>query len=55
MDGIVVLLFEEVDLERQDRKKLVDIALDILDAVLLPSPNFWRYVIEDLWLMAVSR
>jgi hypothetical protein len=55
MDGIVVLLFEEVDLERQNGKELVDIALDILDAVLLPSPNLWRYVIVDLWLLAVSR
>ena len=45
MDGVVMLLFEEVDFERKDGKKLVHIALDVLDAVFLPSPNLWGYVI----------
>ena len=38
MDGVVVLLFEERHLERQNREKLVDVALNLLDAILLPCP-----------------
>lgn len=38
VDGIVMLLFEEIDLEGKDGEKLVNIALDGLDAVFLPSP-----------------
>jgi hypothetical protein len=45
MDGVVMLLFEEVDFERKDGKKLIHIALDVLDAVFLPSPNLWGDVI----------
>ena len=45
MDRVVMLLFEKVDFERKDGKKLIHIALDVLDAVFLPSPNLWRNVI----------
>ena len=38
MDGEMVFLFKEVHLERQDGEEFVDIALDVLDAVLLPRP-----------------
>ena len=42
-----MLLFEELNLERQDGEELVHIALDILDAILLPSPYLGRDVIID--------
>ena len=47
MNGIVMLLLEEIHLEGQDGEELVNIATDVLDAVLLPSPDLWRDVIID--------
>ena len=41
----MVLALEEIDLEGQDGEECVDIALDILDAVLLPCPDLGRDVI----------
>ena len=48
MDGIMVLLLKETHLERQDGEQMVYIALDVLDAVLLPRPNLRRDVVEHL-------
>ena len=45
MDGIVVLAFEEIDLEGQDGEEFIDIAFDVLDAILLPRPDLGRDVI----------
>lgn len=44
------MLLEEIDLERQDRKQLIDIAFNILDAVLLPRPDLRRNIIVDRYL-----
>ena len=40
MDGVMMLLLEEIHLERQDREELIDIAFDILNTILFPSPDF---------------
>ena len=40
-----MLPLEEVHLERQDGKQLVHVALDVLDAVLFPSPDLGRDII----------
>ena len=45
-DGIVVFPFEIVYLKRQDRIKAVDVAPDIFDTPLLPSPDFRGDIIE---------
>ena len=50
MDGVVVLLLEKVHLEGKNTEQLVDIALDILDAVLLPRPYLRRDIIVDFGL-----
>ena len=47
VDGIMVFLLEELHLERQDREELVDIALDVFNAILLPRPDLRRYIIID--------
>ena len=47
MDGIMMLLLEEIDLEGEDREELIDIATDVLDAVFLPCPDLWRDIIVD--------
>ena len=47
MDGVMVLLLEEIDLEGQNREELVDIAADVLDAVLLPRPYLRRDIVVD--------
>ena len=54
MDGIVVLPFEELHLERQYREQLVHVALDVLDAILLPRPNLRRDIVVHFrrWLRA---
>ena len=46
MDRVVVLLVER-HLEGQDAQKAVDVALDVLYAVLLPCPYLGRDVVED--------
>ena len=43
----MVLAFKEIDLEGQNGEELIDIALDILDAVLFPCPDFRGDVIID--------
>ena len=48
MDGIMVLLLEEIYLERQDGEEFVDIATDVLDAVLFPCPDFRRNVVKNM-------
>lgn len=50
MYRVMVLLLEEGHLERQYREQLVDIALDALDAPLLPRPYLGRDVIVDGYL-----
>ena len=40
VDGVVVFFLEEGNLEGEDGEKLVHVALDVLDAVLLPRPYF---------------
>ena len=42
-----MLAFKEIDLERQDGEKLVHVALDVLDAVLLPRPYLGSDVVVD--------
>ena len=48
----MVLLFVEILLERQDAQQAIDVSLDVLDAMLLPSPYLWGNVIDD-WDVAV--
>ena len=43
----MVLLFKELHLEGQDAKQLIDVALDPLDAVLLPSPDLRSNIVID--------
>ena len=50
MDGVVVLLLEKVHLEGKNTEQLVDIALDILDAVLLPRPYLRRDIVVNFGL-----
>ena len=47
MDGVMMFLLKEVDLERQDGEEFVDIATDVLDAILLPSPDLWSNIVID--------
>ena len=47
MDGVVVLLLKEIDLEGEDGEELIDIALDVLNAPLFPRPELRSYVIID--------
>ena len=42
-----MLPLEEVDLERQDGEELVHVALDVLDAILLPRPYLGGDVVVD--------
>ena len=43
----MMFLLEELYFKRQDREQFVDIALDSLDAMLLPCPNLRRYIVVD--------
>ena len=43
----MVLLLEKVHLERKDGKEFVDIATDILDAILFPCPDLRGYIVID--------
>ena len=52
VDRVVVFLLEEVYLEGQYAEQLVDVALDVLDAVLLPRPNLRSNVVIDLRTLA---
>ena len=45
--GIVVFVFVEVDLKRQYRKHLADVAAYAFNAPLFPCPYLRRYVIID--------
>ena len=54
MDGIMVLLLEEINLEREDGEKFIDIATDVLDAVLLPRPDLRRNVVKNPRNMTIS-
>ena len=45
LNWIIMLLLEEIDLERKNREQFVYIALYVLDAIFLPRPNLWRDVI----------
>ena len=45
-----MLPLEEVHFEREDGKQLVHIALDILDAILLPRPYLGRNIIVDRYI-----
>ena len=47
MNRVVVFLLKEIYLERKDGEELIYIALDILDAILLPCPYLWCDVVED--------
>ena len=46
----ILVFLEKIDLERQDRKQFIYIALDIFDAIFLPSPNLRRNIIADRYL-----
>ena len=43
----MMLSLEELHLEGQNREQLIYIALDILDAILLPSPYLGRDIVVD--------
>ena len=43
----MVFLLEKRHLERKNGKQFVDVALDVLDTMLLPRPYLWRDVIID--------
>ena len=47
MDGVVVLLLKERHLERQYGEHLVNVALDVLYAPLLPGPYLRRDIVVD--------
>ena len=42
----MVLLLEEINLERKDGVKLIYIAFDVFNAILLPRPYLWGYIIK---------
>ena len=48
MDRILMFLFKERHLERQDGEKFIHIALDILNTVFFPCPNFRRNIVKHL-------
>ena len=48
VDGVVMLLLEELHFEGEDGEQLVDVALDVLDAILLPGPYLRGDVVVDL-------
>ena len=43
----MMFFLEEVHLEGQDGEKFVDVAADVLDAVLLPGPDLRGDVVID--------
>ena len=45
MNGVVVLLLKEIDLEGQNGEELVHVAAYLLDAILLPRPYLGGYVV----------
>ena len=47
VDGIVMLALKEIHLEGQYGEQLVDVALDVLDAILFPSPYLGGYIVVD--------
>ena len=51
VNGEVVLLLEEIDLERQNAEELIHVALDAADAAFLPGPYLGRDVVEDFWVL----
>ena len=47
VDGVVVLVLVETDLEGQDGVEMVYVALDVLDAMFLPCPYLGGDVIMN--------
>ena len=45
MDGVMVLLLKERNLEGKDREQLIHIAANLFDAVFLPGPDLRRDII----------
>ena len=42
-----MLFLEEIHLEGEDGEELIDIALDVLNAIFLPGPNLRRNIVID--------